>query len=162
MYKITDYAKTMISVLNNLIQRGVSGENAWMFVTRFDFENYDGYDGDIPFVTGFLSVACYADSNYVRVLAAFSDAPPGDPSALDWQPIVWHDTAWRSDGVASALKECDSQMWTHACARLQCSAGEITRLISMDRIQRIRDPESALATGLSKGASFERLSISIG
>ena len=106
-----------------------------------------------------MTIACWARSNYVQVMAAFNERPIstyGLPD-LDWQPIAFHDSCWR-DGVGSAIRDAHDIVAKAAAATFSSSPKNLSLYMHLDMLQQI-DPLSVLVKGLAKSVRHGRLSI---
>lgn len=154
------YSDVMKSVFDSLIRKG--SEQAWVASLRLEFNDYDdSLDEEPDPVGGFLVIACFAPSNYVHVLGAFSERPlwDGDLERVDWQPLSCHDSCWRDDGVADAIRSAFRQVAEKAKKSFGKEIKDLSFYMNLDHIKSFDQGPHLLARGLAKKERHGTLSI---
>lgn len=160
------YASTMMKVMDSLLTKGHTDERratALVFTTRIDFEDHKSQEEPAP-IGGYLHVACYAPSNYVHVLAAFTNRPKParDFRELHWQPITCHDSCWREDGVVSVIAEAVHILNKAALDEFKLSEDEVSFHIGLqDLVIGVEDAEVVLKSGLTQAKRHGKLAIPV-
>lgn len=158
--EIRVYAATVMSTVYQLLEKG--GPDAWLIGTRIEVNDYNS-DDELPSVGGVLTVACYAPANYVHVLANFNDRPvmPSNYGSLQWQPIVCHDSCWRSDGVESVIRSAANQVVAEASSRFKQPESELSLHLSMTHLAQHQNAELLLQSGLLRNERHGSLILNI-
>lgn len=158
-------ADMMASVFDELLKRGSS--DAWVATIRMEYNDYARPE-ELPSVGGFLTIACYAPTNYVTVMAAFSQRPPyisrsaqgSDLAQIDWQPITRHDSAWRDDGVRCTIMSVHKQIARAAEGVFAKAAKDLSFHIHLEHLDKV-PALKALEKGLAKSKSHGQLMIDL-
>ncbi len=104
---IRDYADVIVATIEHLFPKGSPEVQGKVFVVSVGI-SLDDFSSDEVKASVYttLHLAIVASSNYVGVYAAASRMS-GGWRALEWKLVARHDSAWRDDGVRSAL--CDGR-----------------------------------------------------
>lgn len=147
---IRHYADVLTSVVGHLLKRGT--DQAVVATVRVALSaNTEG----VPSQCLFIHVACTAPSAYVNVFVAVTSRPTFGPDfvTLPWQKVCSHDSAWRDDGVRSALKNCASALY--AVARATSPNAEWDEYLNLDQFFLV--PSAACIPERAAGAEVSPL-----
>lgn len=128
---ISPYAESLVAVIHHLFRKGTPEVQGKVFYTTVRIIFAD-YTIDEDSIGGFVHLAVVAERNYVQVYSSLTPRPESCSDVTDWQLICDHDSAWRDDGVAGALKKAYKLTEALAVARFKKGAETFTPYIAID------------------------------
>jgi hypothetical protein len=144
--KITPYADCLVATIHHLFRKGTPAVQGKVFYVTVRNILAD-YTEDDDSISGFVHLAVVAESNYVQVYASLTPRPDRgrDRDVTDWRLICDHDSAWRDDGVRSALAAAYKLTEALAVSTLKKEAGKLTVHIAIDDMEIADIPQHRFA-----------------
>jgi hypothetical protein len=142
--QIAPYAETLVATIYYLFRKGTSAVKGKVFYVsvRTVFADYATGEKSIA---GFTHLAVVAESNYVQVYASLTARPKRCLEITDWRLICDHDSAWRDDGVAGALKKAYKLTESLAATSLKAPVNQLSVHIAIDEMEIVDLPEHRFA-----------------
>jgi hypothetical protein len=142
--QISPYAEALVATIHHLFRKGtpaVKGKVFYVTVRNI----FADYTTDDESVAGFTHLAVVAESNYVQVYASLTARPQRCADITDWRLICDHDSAWRDDGVAGALKSAYKLTEALAAASFKKPVSKLTVYVAIDDMEIVDVPEHRFA-----------------
>jgi hypothetical protein len=141
--QIAPYAESIIVTISHLFRKGTPEVQGKVFYVTVRSVFAD-YTKDEESIAGFTQLAVVAEQNYVQVYASLTPRPNRGRDITDWRSwklICDHDSAWRDDGVASALKSAYKLTQALAVSMLGTNAEKLSVHIAIDDMEIADLPE---------------------
>lgn len=131
MKEINAIANTLVSTVQMLMPKG--SDQVFVVVVRMDFDDYSG-DVEKPSVVGYVTLACYAPNNYMRVYAALTPRPPATEKPMDLRLVCSHDSAWRTDGMKDSLISSHRALLDRADREFDFPKSSISQTLGIEKM----------------------------
>jgi hypothetical protein len=147
---ILPYAETLVSTIHFLFRKNAPEFLGKLFAVtvRMDANDYVSEE-EQPTLGGYVHLAIDASSNYVTVLAAFTQRPEDWLDVKNWVRVCEHDSAWREDGVKSTLKHAYAEIIEQSAKKFGLAPEKLSGYISIENM-RIAPFEEVLGARLLK------------
>lgn len=142
--KIAPYADCLVATIHHLFRKGTPAVQGKVFYVTVR-SIFADYTEDEDSIGGFTHLAIVAESNYVQVYASLTPRPDRGRDITNWRLICDHDSAWRDDGVRSALSSAYKLTEDLGVSRLKKDVSKLHIHISIDDMEITDLPEHRFA-----------------
>jgi len=130
---ILPYAETLVATVYHLYRKGTPITQGTLYAVTVRIEANDyANDDEPPSVGGYVHLVVDASSNYVKVLAAFTERPSRTRDVPEWVCVCDHDSAWREDGIKGTLNKAYNEIVKQAVATFGIPAEKLSMHIAID------------------------------